>query len=52
MSLEKIGSWKFGEIPIIPIGIVIAVLIVVPHILPNNYWIRIAGNAGLWMMLA
>jgi branched-chain amino acid transport system permease protein len=52
VSLEKIGSRKFGDIPILPIVIVLAVIIVLPHTLPNNYWIRIAGNAGLWTMLA
>ena len=31
---------------------ILAVVIVVPFILPNNYWIRVAGNAGLWIMLA
>jgi branched-chain amino acid transport system permease protein len=50
--LEKIGNRKLGDVPILPFCIALVVIIVVPHILPNNYWIRIAGNAGLWTMLA
>ena len=29
-----------------------AVLLLAPHIMPNNYWLRIYGMTGLWIMLA
>ncbi|MBP1742265.1 MAG: ABC-type branched-chain amino acid transport system, permease component, partial [Deltaproteobacteria bacterium] len=28
------------------------VLLVAPHVMPNNYWLRIYGMTGLWIMLA
>jgi branched-chain amino acid transport system permease protein len=33
-------------------GIIAAVLIVVPHVMPDNYWLRIYTMTGLWIMLA
>ena len=33
-------------------GIIAAVLIVAPHIMPDNYWLRIYTMTGLWIMLA
>lgn len=33
-------------------GIIAAVLIVAPHVMPDNYWLRIYTMAGLWIMLA
>ena len=41
-----------GDIPLLPTLLGLGVLILLPHLLPNTYWIRIAGNAGLWVMLA
>ncbi|HEX9909493.1 MAG TPA: branched-chain amino acid ABC transporter permease, partial [Desulfatiglandales bacterium] len=28
------------------------VLLLAPHVMPNNYWLRIYGMTGLWIMLA
>ena len=33
-------------------GIIAAVLIVAPHVMPDNYWLRIYSMTGLWIMLA
>ncbi|MCP4630824.1 MAG: branched-chain amino acid ABC transporter ATP-binding protein/permease, partial [bacterium] len=33
-------------------GIIAAVLIVAPHVMPDNYWLRIYCMTGLWIMLA
>jgi branched-chain amino acid transport system permease protein len=33
-------------------GGIAAVLIVAPHIMPDNYWLRIYSMTGLWIMLA
>ncbi|CAB1058651.1 Branched-chain amino acid ABC transporter, permease protein LivM (TC 3.A.1.4.1) [Olavius sp. associated proteobacterium Delta 1] len=33
-------------------GIIAAVLIAAPHIMPDNYWLRIYTMTGLWIMLA
>jgi branched-chain amino acid transport system permease protein len=33
-------------------GIVAVILFVAPHIMPNNYWLRIYTMTGLWVMLA
>ncbi|MBW2065656.1 MAG: branched-chain amino acid ABC transporter ATP-binding protein/permease [Deltaproteobacteria bacterium] len=43
---------KIGDIPVATLGPILAVVIIIPFIMPSNYWIRIAGNAGLWTMLA
>jgi branched-chain amino acid transport system permease protein len=29
-----------------------SVLLFAPHVMPNNYWLRIYGMTGLWIMLA
>ena len=33
-------------------GIIALVLIIVPHIMPNSYWLRIYAMSGIWIMLA
>ncbi|MCP4626000.1 MAG: ABC transporter ATP-binding protein, partial [bacterium] len=33
-------------------GVIAAVLIVAPHVMPDNYWLRIYCMTGLWIMLA
>jgi branched-chain amino acid transport system permease protein len=33
-------------------AIIGAVLIVTPHVMPDNYWLRIYSMTGLWIMLA
>ena len=33
-------------------GIIAAILIFAPHIMPNSYWLRIFTMTGLWTMLA
>ncbi len=33
-------------------GAIAIMLIVAPHIMPNNYWLRIYTMSGLWVMLA
>ncbi len=33
-------------------GIIAAILIVAPHVMPDNYWLRIYTMTGLWIMLA
>jgi len=46
------ASKKIGDIPVANLGLILALVIIVPLVMPSNYWIRIAGNAGLWIMLA
>ena len=31
---------------------VVVALLIAPHVMPNNYWLRIYTMAGLWIMLA
>ena len=33
-------------------GIFLLVLAVAPHLMPDNYWLRIYTMTGLWIMLA
>jgi branched-chain amino acid transport system permease protein len=33
-------------------GIIAVALIIVPHVMPDNYWLRIYTMTGLWVMLA
>ncbi len=33
-------------------GVIAFVLIVAPHVMPDNYWLRIYTMTGLWIMLA
>jgi branched-chain amino acid transport system permease protein len=33
-------------------GIIVLVLIIAPHAMPDNYWLRIYTMTGLWIMLA
>jgi branched-chain amino acid transport system ATP-binding protein/branched-chain amino acid transport system permease protein len=33
-------------------GIVAVLLLVAPHVMPDNYWLRIYSMTGLWVMLA
>jgi branched-chain amino acid transport system permease protein len=33
-------------------GIIAVILITAPHVMPNNYWLRIFTMTGLWIMLA
>jgi branched-chain amino acid transport system permease protein len=33
-------------------GMIAAILIVAPHVMPNNYWLRIYTMTGIWIMLA
>ena len=33
-------------------GIIAIVLVTAPHLMPNNYWLRIFTMTGLWIMLA
>ncbi|MBW1667797.1 MAG: branched-chain amino acid ABC transporter ATP-binding protein/permease [Deltaproteobacteria bacterium] len=52
MALSSLGQKKIGDIPLQSLVLILAVVVVIPWIMPNNYWIRIAGNAGLWIMLS
>ena len=33
-------------------GIIAAILVLAPHVMPDNYWLRIYTMTGLWIMLA
>ena len=33
-------------------GIIAFILIIAPHVMPDNYWLRIYSMTGLWIMLA
>ncbi len=52
MSFERLRQKRIGDVPLLTLGVFLAIAIVVPILLPNPYWIRIAGNAGLWIMLS
>jgi branched-chain amino acid transport system permease protein len=52
MSLSELTSKKIGDILIIPATFALLIVVVLPLVLENNYWIRVAGNAGLWIMLS
>ena len=42
---QNTTNWILG------IGIAL-VLLIAPHVMPNNYWLRIFSMTGLWIMLA
>ena len=44
-------SWRH-PIRLLLFGVIAAVLIVAPHVMPDNYWLRIYSMTGLWIMLA
>jgi branched-chain amino acid transport system permease protein len=50
----KSSNSLFGRDPnrILLYGVIAAVLIVAPHVMPDNYWLRIYSMTGLWIMLA
>ena len=52
--MEKQSVWnkKFGDILVLQTIIIIAIVIVFPMIFTSRYTIRIAGGAGIWVMLA
>jgi branched-chain amino acid transport system permease protein len=52
MSLDTLRQKKIGDVPLVNLGAVLAIVVVIPLVLPSAYWIRIAGNAGLWIMLS
>jgi branched-chain amino acid transport system permease protein len=33
-------------------GVIVIILLAAPHLMPNNYWLRIFTMTGLWIMLA
>lgn len=33
-------------------GVIVIILVTAPHVMPNNYWLRIFSMTGLWIMLA
>ena len=33
-------------------GVIVIILVTAPHLMPNNYWLRIFTMTGLWVMLA
>ncbi len=44
-------SWRKPK-QLVIYGVMAAVLIAAPHIMPDNYWLRIYSMTGLWIMLA
>jgi len=44
-------SWRAPR-QLILYGIIAAVLVAAPHVMPDNYWLRIYTMTGLWIMLA
>jgi branched-chain amino acid transport system permease protein len=49
---ETVAGTKQSASPLI-LGIAVAaVLLIAPHVMPNNYWLRIYTMTGLWIMLA
>ncbi|MEW5722505.1 MAG: branched-chain amino acid ABC transporter ATP-binding protein/permease [Thermodesulfobacteriota bacterium] len=52
MRLRAILGRRLGDVPVAPTLAALAGLALLPWVMPNNYWVRIAGNAGLWVMLA
>jgi branched-chain amino acid transport system permease protein len=44
-------SWRSPNRLVI-YGVIAAVLIAAPHIMPDTYWLRIYSMTGLWIMLA
>jgi branched-chain amino acid transport system permease protein len=49
---KKIFSMKIGDIPLIKTIVILAIIICFPLIFQDKYLIRVAGNAGIWVMLA
>lgn len=43
---------RIGDIPLARTILLLAVVILFPLLFPDRYLIRVAGNAGLWLMLA
>lgn len=52
MSLKNLSKKRIWDIPVLPTLVIAILVAVLPLFTDNNYWIRIAGNAGLWIMLA
>ncbi len=52
MTVRAPAAKRWGDIPVVYTALGLLVLVLLPPLLGNNYWIRIAGNAGLWIMLA
>ena len=44
-------SWKRSH-RLIFYGVIAVILVTSPHLMPNNYWLRIFTMTGLWIMLA
>jgi branched-chain amino acid transport system permease protein len=44
-------SWRSPN-RLILYGVVAVLLLVAPHVMPDNYWLRIYTMTGLWIMLA
>lgn len=47
----KALSWRSPN-RLVLYGVVTTLLIVAPHVMPDNYWLRIYTMTGLWIMLA
>ena len=45
MSMTKSNRLALG-------AIITIILLVAPHIMPDNYWLRIYTMTGIWIMLA
>jgi len=44
-------SWKRSQ-RLTFYGVIAIILVTAPHLMPNNYWLRIFTMTGLWIMLA
>lgn len=49
-SVSEMGWVKRNRLVLYAVAGV--VLLLAPHVMPNNYWLRIYGMTGLWIMLA
>ncbi len=51
LSSAKSPTWRDPN-RLVLYGVIAAVLIAAPHVMPDNYWLRIYTMTGLWIMLA
>ena len=52
INKQTLWNKKIGDIPVIQTLLIIAVVVAFPLVFSSRYTIRIAGGAGIWVMLA
>lgn len=51
ISSVRFSKKQIGDIPLLKTLIILGIVVLFPLLFPDRYLIRVAGNAGLWLML-